>query len=375
MSKDQRSRVLLVKLGDLGDTVLLTAAVDAATRHLPGYNLHLLIGEAGAPIFARDPRIRRVWSIDRRRIEGRRAFSPRSIYLWGRLLWHLRRERYSAIVLAHHLTTVLGTLKLASIALGSGAPIRVGLDNGRGTFLSHAERDGGFGRRCEGAYWVRLIGILAWPRHCGTSGDQIRGHLSIHKAARVENQAVELLRAAERPIVAIHHGLGGWIPSRAWRPKGYAKVMETIQERFGGTILLIGGPEERHAALEIASLTSTPVRILAGETDVPELITVLNQCDLYVGPDSGPMHLAEALGTPVVSLWGPTNERAWGPCPEIGSSPAITLRAADRPRPTLYVGHAMGDVRCASDLGSLDPAQVADAATELLERTGSVRKG
>ena len=375
MSEDQRSRVLLVKLGDLGDTVLLTAAVDAAVRYLPGFDLHLLIGEAGAPIFARDPRIRRVWSFDRRRIEGRRAFSPRSIYLWGRLLWYLRRERYSAIVLAHHLTTVLGTLKLASIALASGASIRVGLDNGRGRFLTHAERDGGFGRRCEGAYWVRLIGSLAWARKCDTSCDQIDGRLSIHIEAGAETHAAKLLRGAERPLVAVHHGLGGWIPSRAWRPEGYARVIETVQERFGGTILLIGGPEERHAASEIASLTSTPVRVLAGETDVSALMAVLSRCDLYVGPDSGPMHLAEALGTPVVSLWGPTNERAWGPCPEIGSSPAITVRAADRPRPTLYVGHAMGDVRRAADLGSLDAARVADAATELLERTGSVRKG
>ncbi len=290
-------------------------------------------------------------------------------------MWRLRRERYSAIVLAHHLTTVLGTLKLASIALGSGAPIRVGLDNGRGTFLTHAERDGGFGRICEGAYWARLIRVLALAHHCVASNDQIHGHLSIYKEAIAENQTAELLRGAERPIVAVHHGLGGWIPSRAWRPGGYAEVIEIVQERFDGTILLISGPEERHAALEIASLTATPVRILAGETDVPVLIAVLNQCDLYVGPDSGPMHLAEALGTPVVSLWGPTNERAWGPCPEIGSSPAITVRAADRPRPTLYVGHAMGDVHRASDLGSLDPVRVADAATELLERTGSVRKG
>ncbi len=374
MSEGRRPRVLLVRLGDLGDTVLLTAAVDAAARRLPDYDLDLLIGHAGAPIFARDPRVRRVWPFDRSRIEGRRAFSPRSLQLWGRLLWNIRRERYSAVILAHHLTTVLGTLKIASIAFGCGATVRVGLDNGRGSFLTHAERDGGFGRRCEGAYWVRLIGVLIWALHRSTSLDPVQGKLSVHHGPEAARRADELLQGAARPIIAVHHGLGGWIPTRSWRPEGYARVMEAVHRRVGGTLLLIGGPEEREAAAVIAARTAAPARMLAGETDVPILIAVLKACDLYLGPDSGPMHLAEALGTPVVSLWGPTNEDAWGPCPGIGSSPAITLRAPDRPRPTLYTKHEMGDVRRASDLGSLEPTRVADAVVELLERTGCVSK-
>jgi len=374
MSEAQPPRVLLVKLGDLGDTVLLTAAVDAASRVLSGYDLDLLIGAAGTSVFAHDPRLRRVWSFDRRRIMGRRAFAPRSLILWGRLLWSLRRERYRGVVLAHHLTTVLGTLKLASIALGCGAPVRVGLENGRSGFLTHAENDGGFGRRSEGTYWVRLVGVLAWALHYCPSGAPIHGRLSVYKDPAAVRRVEALLHGAARPIVAVHHGLGGWIPSRAWRPEGYSRVMETVHARVGGTLLLIGGPEERQAAEHLAALTSVSAAVLAGETDVPVLTALLDACDLYLGPDSGPMHLAEALDTPVVSLWGPTNERAWGPCPEVGSSPAICLRAPDRPHPTLYTKHAMGDVRRASDLGSLDPALVADAVIELLERTGSVSK-
>lgn len=356
----RRPRLLLVKLGDLGDAVLLTAAVDAVSRHLPEYDLDLLLGLAGAPVFERDLRVRRVWAFDRRLIEGRRAISPTSLLAWGRLLWTLRRERYDAVILSHHFTTLLGTQKLASVALACGAPVRVGLDNGRGWFLSRRLPDGGFGAVCEGACWVRLVGALADVRACG--------RLSILMPPDARVRTAELLpEDAARPVIAMHHALGGWIPSRAWNAEGYAQVAGILHRRLGGTLLLIGGPEERLAAEQVARMASVPMRVVAGKTDVLGLATLLQECDLYLGPDSGPMHLASALRTPVVSLWGPTNEVAWGPCPEIGTGRSVCLRAPDRPAPWIYVGHKMGDVYRDSDLGALDPSRVAEAAIRLLE--------
>lgn len=354
-------RLLLVKLADLGDAVLLSAAVDAATRALPGWRLDLLLGSAAAPVFAFDERVRRVWGFDRRLIEGKRVVSPASLLAWGKLLWALRRERYDAVIVAHHLTTPLGALKLASVALASGAPVRAGLENGRGWFLNVREPDGGFGAVCEGAYWVRLVGaVTAQDRALG--GRHVQGRLGIRVGQAARDRAAALLPVdAPRPVVALHHGLGGWMPSRAWKAEGYARVAELLWERVGGTLLLIGGPEERAAALEAARFASAPVRVLAGETDVQGLAALLDRCDLYVGPDSGPMHVAEAVGAPIVSLWGPTNERAWGPCEELGAAPAECLRAPDRPAPWVYVGHRMGDPRRPPDLGSLDPERVAEA--------------
>jgi heptosyltransferase-2 len=355
-----KPRLLLVKLADLGDAVLLTAAVDAASRSLPGYDVDVLVGLAGAPIFEPDPRVRKMWAFDRRLLAGRRAFSPPSLLAWGRLLWALRRERYDAVILAHHLTTVLGTLKLASLALACGAPVRVGLDNGRGAFLNLRSPDEGMGAVCEGAYWVRLVGMLA--------GAPVRGGLGVRIAPDAEARAAELLPdTVPRPVIAIHHALGGWIPSRAWNAPGYARVAEILHAKLGATLLLIGGPEERGAAEQVAALSAAPMRVLAGETDVQTLAALLGRCDLYLGPDSGPMQLAAALGVPVVSLWGPTNEAAWGPCEEIGAGKAVCLRAPDRPEPWVYVGHRMGAPARRSDLGSLEPAQVAEAVIGLLE--------
>lgn len=356
-------RLLLVKLADMGDAVLLTAAVDAAARSLPEYDLDLLVGLAGAPVFRHDPRVRKVWSFDRSLIEGRRAFTPRSLLAWSRLLWRLRRERYDALILAHHMTTAFGTLKLASLALASGAPVRVGLDNGQGFFLNLRYPDSGMGAVCEGEYWIRLIEVLA--------GVPVSGRLSVQVDPAAEDEIHALLPGPiRRPLVAVHHGLGGWMPSRAWNAAGYARAAEIIFDTVGGTLLLIGGPEERDAAQQVARLTSAPMRVLAGCTDVQGLAALLRRCDLYLGPDSGPMQLASALGAPVVSLWGPTNEAAWRPCEEIGAGQAVCIRAADRPKPWVYVGHRMGDPARRSDLGHIDPERVAAAAVELLRRRG-----
>ncbi len=349
-----------MKLADLGDAVLLTAAVDAACNSLPEYDLDLLLGRAGAPVFEHDSRVRRVLSFDRHLISGRRAFTPRSLLAWGKLLWFLRRERYDALILAHHMTTLFGTLKLASLALLCGVPVRVGLDNGRGFFLNMRYRDDGMGAISEGAYCVRLIQVLG--------GAPVPGRLSVRVDPKAETRAGNLLpEPVRRPVVAIHHGLGGWIPSRGWTPDGYARVAEILHDRVEGTLLLIGGPEEVAAARQVAALANVPIEVMAGQTDVQALAALLRRCDLYIGPDSGPMQLALALQVPVVSLWGPTNEAAWGPCEEIGAGKAVCLRAPDRPRPWIYVGHSMGEVYRDSDLGSLDPMLVAEAAIKLLE--------
>ncbi|MDP9350553.1 MAG: glycosyltransferase family 9 protein [Chloroflexota bacterium] len=363
---------MIVKLADLGDAVLLTAAVDAAHRHLPQYDLDLLLGTAGAPVFVSDPRVRKLWAFDRKLLEGRRAARPSSLLAWGRLLWALRRERYDALVLAHHLTTLLGSLKLASLVVVVGARLSVGVDNGRGTFLNRRYPDSGFGAVCEGEYWVRLVGQLATEvgkARGNDPGGSVRGTLSLSVSDEARERATRLLGMLPRgPLFAIHHGLGGWIPSRSWRPAGYAEVARRVLAEVGGTVLLLGGPEERAAAQEVAHLVGERAVVLAGETDVQLLVALLARCDVYLGPDSGLTHIAMAVRTPVVSLWGPTNEAAWGPCAEIGSGPATVLRAPDRPLNWVYVGHRMGDLRHRTDLGALDPAVVARAVLQMLER-------
>jgi heptosyltransferase I len=105
-------------------------------------------------------------------------------------------------------------------------------------------------------------------------------------------------------------------PRRNWSAEGYARVIEGLGERHGARCLLLGGPSEAEAriAAEVAHLCRGPLRPIDARGDgLRRLLWLIEGCDLVVGPDTGPLHMARAIGTPVVGLYGRTNPRRAGP--------------------------------------------------------------
>ena len=117
-------------------------------------------------------------------------------------------------------------------------------------------------------------------------------------------------------------GDGPWIglnpgafhgPAKRWLPERYAAVGDTLARRAGARIAVLGGAAERPLGQAIAAAMRQPARVLTGETTLPELTGVLSRLSLLVTNDSGPMHVAAALGVPVVAVFGPTDPRETGP--------------------------------------------------------------
>jgi len=100
--------------------------------------------------------------------------------------------------------------------------------------------------------------------------------------------------------------------AKRWLPERFAAVADTLAER-GARIVLVGGASERPIGEAIAAQMRSPTRVLCGETTLPELVGVLARLRLLVTNDSGPMHLAAALGVPVVAVFGPTDWRETHP--------------------------------------------------------------
>lgn len=117
---------------------------------------------------------------------------------------------------------------------------------------------------------------------------------------------------AGRRRVAINPG-AFYGPAKRWFPGRYADLADRLIERQGVDVLLVGSVGERPLAEEIASKMAATPRILTGRTDLPGLMAVLADCALMITNDSGPMHLAAALGTPQIALFGSTDEVATGP--------------------------------------------------------------
>ena len=101
--------------------------------------------------------------------------------------------------------------------------------------------------------------------------------------------------------------------AKRWLPGRYAAVGDTLARRTGARIAIVGGPAERPLGESIASGMRAPARVLCGETSLPDLAGVLKHLALLVTNDSGPMHVAAALGVPVVAIFGPTDSRETGP--------------------------------------------------------------
>ena len=104
--------------------------------------------------------------------------------------------------------------------------------------------------------------------------------------------------------------------AKRWVPARYAAAGDALARETGSRVAILGGPAERALAHQIAALMSTRPRVLSGETRLPDLVGVLRRLRLLVTNDSGPMHIAAALGTPVVAIFGPTDWRETGPTGE-----------------------------------------------------------
>ncbi|TGR61009.1 glycosyltransferase family 9 protein, partial [Mesorhizobium sp. M2D.F.Ca.ET.223.01.1.1] len=96
-----------------------------------------------------------------------------------------------------------------------------------------------------------------------------------------------------------------------WQPERFAQVIDTISNETGLSVVLVGGPDEAEANDQIVATVKTPVVNLVGALSLETLLALLKEARLFVGNESGPMHIAAAAGTPVVGLFGLTNPIRW----------------------------------------------------------------
>jgi len=102
-------------------------------------------------------------------------------------------------------------------------------------------------------------------------------------------------------------------PSKDWPAENFAEAGRLLQERFGGTVVLLGAKGAAAEAEDIAKGISGRVLNLAGRTSLAEMVAIVGMLDLIITPDTGALHIADALGTPLVAVFGPTDPAKTGP--------------------------------------------------------------
>lgn len=278
-------RILIVQLQNVGDTVIFAPALHAIRARYPKARIDVLVHRVGAQLYRSSPLVNDIiveptW--------GRRRLPLPSIATLRRL----RAARYDAVV-TDATETAFAYALLARLV---GAPVRVGFNvHSRGHL--HTVRvpyDDSRGL---------LAANLAIARAIGADAAGAREHVFIGDADRAH--ALRLLErlglASARPLVVMHPATN-W-QSKTWFEDRWAAVADALVEHDGASVLFVGTAAEREYIERVRSGMRTTAAVAAGDTDLPQLAALIEHADLFVGTDSGPRHLAGALGRPQVTLF------------------------------------------------------------------------
>ncbi|CCV10360.1 glycosyltransferase family 9 protein [Mesorhizobium sp. STM 4661] len=187
---------------------------------------------------------------------------------------------------------------------------------------------------------------------------------SLQPVKACQDEARELLarhKLARGSFVAVHAGAS--FEGRCWQPERFASAIGEIYERSGLAAVVVGGPDETPIAQKVLDAATSPVVSLVGKASLEVLAALLSEAFIFLGNESGPMHLAAAVKTPVVGLFGLTSPDIWGPL----GVPNRTLRPSMPCQCTakgICKEDETGRVYCVQ---RLEVADVAKSALELID--------
>ena len=294
-------KILIVKPSSLGDVIHALPTVRILRRAFPQAHIAWLINDTFAPILDGCPIIDRVIPFARRRL-GCLTSLPEAI----RFARSLRSENFDWTVDLQCL------LRSALISKLSGAKRRTGLADGR-----------------EGStlFYNEIVKLPPPPTHA------VDRYLMLPRQLGLEVDRVEFplggAPVAEREKLILINPGARWA-SKRWPADRFAELLDALAARWPDhRLALLGSPDERPLAESIAAGAKAKADILAGRTTLPELTALMRRARLMISNDTGPLHLAVAVGTPTVSMFGPTDPRRTGPYPPDGASNIVLTAKVD----------------------------------------------
>ncbi len=289
-------RIVVIKPCCLGDVLMATPVIAALRMRFPECAIDFAVGRHARPAIEGHPDVAAI--VDAGPGAGR---DRRSVV---RLLTRLRSGRYDICLVLERspLFTVLPLL--------AGIGVRAGIDSaGRGFALNVGVPWN------ESMHEADLYLSVAGALGCPTDGQRLR---FVPGAQAV--QATELLwqqRDLGSRVIAIAPG-GGTnpgmdLPEKRWLPERFAEIADHLHETEGAQIAIVGGPQDEAVCRAMRAAMRVPPVDLTGAIPFAERAAFFQRCLLYVGNDSGPMHLAVAVGCPVVAVFGPTPAHLYRP--------------------------------------------------------------
>lgn len=289
--------ILIMKPGAIGDLLHLTPTIRALKTAYPDTKISLLVGsEATADLFRYNPYISETLIFDKRG-------AHKSIAALIRLWQYLRRQKYDVVI--NFQRSNLKTWFLATAAF----PCRVLVYHKTMHKIIHAVAD-----------HMKTV----WPLGVTTSDMALEFYVGEDDNLFAKH-LLDTEGMAQKIVIALNPGASH--PVNRWPVDRFAALADMLAENIDAKIVIIGGKEDISLADEIAEKTAARPIVIAGKTNLLQLGAVLSRCDVLVTGDTGPMHMATAVGAKVVALFGAADPQRTGP---VGSGHRI-LYAKDVP--------------------------------------------
>ena len=287
-------KILFISLSNLGDIVLTTPVFDKLRVAFPDAVIDVVTGSAGESIFAPSPAVRKVIVRKRRQNVEERVSE----------LMDLRKEKYDLAV----------DLKNSFLPFVSGARYKF-------PFFPV------WGRRGH----MRDVHLGVIRKLVSSVFENTRFFIPVSKEDRDFVSGVmggmAGTKTAAGKVVTVNPGAKSHL--KRWGENRYAELVFRLKKELGCRVFMVGGSEDIGAATAIMDISEGAATDLTGKTSVGALYEIIKRSDLFITNDSGPLHLASAAATPTVAVFGPSNEKKYGPlsagsivlCPEVDCRP------------------------------------------------------
>ncbi|MEW6660092.1 MAG: glycosyltransferase family 9 protein [Thermodesulfobacteriota bacterium] len=282
-------RVLLINSTALGDILFSTPAIRALKETFPDWRLDLLVNPNYASLVAHNPHLAGIIPFPGR---GWRLFP---------LMRELRSRQYDLAIILHG-----NDPEATLLAWSTGSPYIIGSGGSPFCFAysENIDRQDPFEHAIE-----RRLNFVR-PLGADTADKRMQFFLSSRELIRAEVLTIRHFGGSPSLLVAFHpFGSGAY---KWWPLESYAALGNYLHETYGAAILIISGPGDLQEAEVLAARLAGPTLVTGGRP-LPEVAAFLKQCRLFVGNDSGPLHLALALGVPSIALLGADHPRRIGP--------------------------------------------------------------
>lgn len=300
-------RILVTRTDRLGDLVLSTPVFEALRRRFPSAHLACLASLENRTVVEGNPYLDEVLLYDK--LGSEKGW-------WGNLVFarRLGQRRFDTVIHLHP------TNRMHLVSWLAGIPVRIGYRKKNAWALTHVLEDRkGEGTKHESEYNFDLLRFLEID-----PPGKIQPYFPLREKDR---GSLEFLLARggggfhwEKPYAVLNPSAS--CPSKIWPADRFALLADRLQEQSGFQVTLIGASEDRPLAQRVKRFATRPLIDLSGKLSLGSLAWLLKRAQVLISNDSGPVHVARAVGTPVVSIFGRNlaglSPRRWGPLGEEG---------------------------------------------------------